>query len=146
MAYDSHFKKRNFEDKPKLESNAQPLKSDWILDGINQEAVSWSQKFAEYLSPKSDFKGALTTSQLRKFFGQLKRIEADFEKLKSEIPLLKPKLAYAVGRAEKGNRIVDFYIQMETALNALDNSKNTFNNLINLTESIVAFHKFYGGK
>lgn len=123
------------------------LNQTWITSGLNNEAVAWSQRFAQYLAPQNgDSRGALTTSQLRKFFGQLRRIEADYEKLKSEIPLLKPKLAYAVGRAERGNRIMDFYQQMETGLNVLDNTKERFSNLINLTESIVAFHKFYGGK
>lgn len=123
------------------------LKPEWIKSGVNQEAVDWSQRFAEYLAPDDNRdKNALTTSQLRKFFGQLRRIEADFDKLKSEIPLLKPKLAYAVGRAEKDNRIKDFYDQMSVGFSALDGEKETFSRLINLTESIVAFHKFYGGK
>lgn len=123
------------------------LKNEWISNRVNKDAVDWSQRFAKYLAPQDrNDRDALTTSQLRKFFGQLRRIEADFEKLKGEIPLLKPKLAYAVGRAKAQNKIRDFYKQMETGFNALDGSKKSFSNFINLSESIVAFHKFYGGE
>lgn len=123
------------------------LNPKWIREGINQEAVDWTDKFAKYLAPQQRYdRNALTTSQLRKFFGQLRRIEADYDKLKSEIPLLKPKLAYAVGRAKGQNKIRDFYNQMEIGFAALDGSKETFNHFINLTESIVAFHKFHGGE
>lgn len=123
------------------------LKNEWISIGINKDAVDWSQRFAKYLAPQDrNDREALTTSQLRKFFGQLRRIEADFDKLKEEIPLLKPKLAYAVGRAKGQNKIKDFYQQMEIGFNALDGNKKSFSNFINLSESIVAFHKFYGGE
>ncbi|MBS1736760.1 MAG: type III-A CRISPR-associated protein Csm2 [Bacteroidetes bacterium] len=123
------------------------LKPEWIKSGVNQESVDWAQRFAKSLAPENnDDKAALTTSQLRKFFGQLRRIEADFDKLKSEVPLLKPKLAYAVGKAKKNNRIKDFYERMEDAFKALDGSKESFIQFINLTESIVAFHRFYGGE
>ncbi|MCO5236632.1 MAG: type III-A CRISPR-associated protein Csm2 [Chitinophagaceae bacterium] len=123
------------------------IKPEWITSGVNQDAVDWAQRFAKHLAPQQKLdRDALTTSQLRKFFGQLRRIEADFDKLKVEIPLLKPKLAYAVGRANKSNRIRDFYERMEDAFKSLDGEKDSFSQLINLTESIVAFHKYYGGE
>lgn len=123
------------------------LNPDWIRKGINDQAIEWSQEFAKYLAPENrGDRNALTTSQLRKFFGQLRRIEADYEKLNGEIPMLKPKLAYAVGKAGNYSRIRDFYDQMNIGLSAIDNSKENFNRFISLTESIVAFHKFHGGE
>lgn len=123
------------------------MNPEWIKSGVTNQAVEWSQRFAKYLAPKDRRdRDALTTSQLRKFFGQLRRIEADYDKLKGEIPLLKPKLAYAVGRARGNSRIKDFYNQMLIGFDAIDSDKENFNRFISLTESIVAYHKFYGGE
>src|SRR5690625_3423045 len=97
------------------------LNPEWIQNGINDHAVEWSRRFAKHLAPDDNRdRNALTTSQLRKFFGQLRRIEADYGKLSHEVPLLKPKLAYAVGRADRRSRIKDFYDQMIIGLNALN--------------------------
>lgn len=126
------------------------MNPEWITINFNEEAVDWTNKFAEYLAKdtklEKGFAKALTTSQLRKFFGQLRRIQADYEKLQKEIPLLKPKLAYAVGRAEKDNKINDFYLQIEGGLSLIKGNKESFDRFISLTESIVAYHKFHGGK
>ncbi len=128
-----------------------PIDPQWITQGINTTAVDWANTFAKHLVPKDQHNkvekdAALSTSQLRKFFGQLRRIQADYERLKVEVPLLKPKLAYAVGKAKKENRIRDFYDQMEIGFKCLDGDKEKFNRFISLTEAIVAYHKFHGGE
>lgn len=126
------------------------LKPEWINSKIDEDAVQWANDFAKHLAQDTrlerGFSKALTTSQLRKFFGQLRRIQADYDKLQTEIPLLKPKLAYAVGRDGNNSKIKDFYEQIEKGLNLIKGNKENFNRFVSLTESIVAYHKFHGGK
>nr|HMP31734.1 type III-A CRISPR-associated protein Csm2 [Saprospiraceae bacterium] len=63
---------------------------NWVTgqQPINNEAIDWASHFGEYLAPinKND-KDAMTTSQIRKFFGEVKRIQADFDKYKDDVPM-----------------------------------------------------------
>lgn len=135
------------------------LKQEWIQQGIVNETVDWTKSFGEFL--QSDQKGTkpLTSSQIRKFFGELKRIQSDPNKFKSEIPLLKAKLAYAVGRDVQSvnqGRIV-YKTKLKELQEELDKGigyirveseylRNDLNNFVKTVEAIVAFHKFFGGK
>lgn len=60
------------------------MKKDWIQNGISNEAVEWAKSFGEYLT-KKDVKDVLSTSQLRKFFGELRRIDSDFSHKKTTL-------------------------------------------------------------
>lgn len=118
-----------------------------ITGGITCTAVDFAKEFGQYLARDSYITvngrpvklSYLSTSQLRKFFGEIKRQqltgynEADFI-------LLKPKLAYAVGRAEKNSKVKYFY---EVISDAIDKVKNeqSFKNFIKIFEAIVAYHK-----
>lgn len=140
------------------------LKREWIHQPITQEIVEWCREFGKELSkPKDDrnnreskdrnnreSKNPLTTSQLRKFFGEVKRIEMQEELCAADIIMLKPLLAYAVGRDKNNTRIRDFQEQMTIAINGIrmdkENITKDFKNFINIFEAIVAYHKYYGGK
>lgn len=142
----------------------QKLDKSWIVKGINPEIVEWTKSFGKYLCAFEEInpqKKALTTGQLRKFFGEIKRIEADVLKHKADIAMLKPLLAYAVGRDKKKGfkgemvnktRIDDFEKEISTAIDAirLNNSddilKSDYRNFVQIFESIVAYHKYYGGQ
>lgn len=136
----------------------QKLKPEWVQNGITDEAVEWTKSFGRFLQTddsRNKGTGPLTTSQIRKFFGELKRIQADPYKYKEEVPMLKAKLAYAVGRdasSYKGHvqyktKIKEFYEELELGINSIRNGENTdLIHFVKLVESIVAFHKFYGGK
>lgn len=136
----------------------QKLDKSWIQDGITNETVEWAKSFGEFLQndeSRNRGTGPLTTSQIRKFFGELKRIQADPVKYKEDIPLLKAKLAYAVGRdmVQRGNqvynktKIKEFYQELERGINSIRIDKKTdVVNFVKIVEAIVAFHKFYGGK
>ena len=113
----------------------------------------------------------LTTSQLRRFFGEVKRQQSIGYK-ESSFVLIKPKLAYAVGRAKKDskssyNKIEDLYYILSNAIDiviqeekkkekAVEESQNEverkkallekgkhlpFKNFISIFEAIVAYHK-----
>lgn len=118
----------------------------WIQNEITTEMVDWSKEFGEYLANKSFTPKLepLTTSQLRKFFGELRRIDSDFEDKKVDLIMMKPILAYAVGR-DKGTKIKDFANIISLAIDYVNN-KNSFKNFVKVFESIVAYHKYFGGK
>lgn len=89
----------------------------------------------------------MTSSQIRRFFGALKRIQADFKKLKSEIILLEPKLAYAVGRdkdkkSQKNKTKIDlFYDEVSPLIRSIHEDEPKFKNFVNIVEAVVAYHK-----
>ena len=73
--------------------------------------------------------------------------------------MLKPLLAYAVGRDKKKagrdmvnkTRIEEFCKEMSKAIDAIryDNDdvlKSDYKNFVQIFESIVAYHKYYGGQ
>lgn len=123
------------------------FKKEWITTEISPESVNWASVFGTELSKnKVDRSGKeikdtkLTTSQLRKFFGEVKRQQA-IGYNSTDFILLKPKLAYAVGRTKKNNTCLhDFYKVMANAIDTVQNEKQ-FKNFIKLFEAIVAYHK-----
>jgi len=133
-----------------------PLKPDWVQNGFSPETNEWVKSFGEDLtkSPKKGDVGrkALTTGQLRKFFGKVKQIEADFINKKSEIATLEYLLDYSVGRDKKKSKIVDFSEQLIIAIKFLNKNIDNkdiqfyYKNFVKIFEAIVAYHKFYGGQ
>lgn len=83
---------------------------------------------------------SVKTSQLRKFFGAVKKIQADFDNSKGEIILLNPQLAYAVGRNQR-SKIKDLYEVLSPLIEAIGEDKTRFKNFVNVFEAIVAYHK-----
>lgn len=116
------------------------IKPTEITVGITNETIEFAKEFGEYLADNGNVRDAeLKTSQLRKFYGEVKRQEMTGYN-ESDFIMLKPKLAYAAGRANKGNRIHDFYSVMADAIDQVHNEKQ-FQNFIRIFEAIVAYHK-----
>jgi CRISPR-associated protein Csm2 len=135
----------------------QKLNPDWIQQGITPDVADWAKSFGEFLcdlvpnaGQMKAGKKALTTSQLRRFFGEVKRIETDFDKYQSDAYMLRPALAYAIGRDTNGTKIKQLGEELNKGLNAIrygtSMAKSDFSNFVKVFESIVAYHKFYGGK
>ena len=124
-----------------------------IREKVTDVTVAFANRFGEYLATKEyDNDEPLTTTQLRRFFGEVKRQQLNGYD-ETEFVMLKPKLAYAVGRAKKDNRkyfkIVDFNTVIANAIDNVEKSPNkdkAFKNFIYVFEAIVAYHKLYGGK
>lgn len=121
-----------------------------IKDKVTTNTVEFAEKFGHYLGtdemvmdPKSGkmkkTKGKLTTNQLRKFFGEVKRQQMQGYN-ETQFVLLKPKLAYAVGRDKGATKIKDFYNVMTNAIDLVKDEKS-FKNFIMVFEAIVAYHK-----
>lgn len=128
------------------------IQASEIKEEITSLSVAFAEDFGTYLGtddhettydrngrPKDVKIGKLTTSQLRKFFGEVKRQQMVGYK-PSDFILLKPKLAYAVGRADKNSKIRDFYEVLAPAIDLVSN-ETEFRNFIKIFEAIVAYHK-----
>ena len=120
-----------------------------IQDKVTDVTVQFAEKFGKYLAVDDFDAEPLTTSQLRKFFGEVKRQQM-MGYNETEFTMLKPKLAYAVGRAKqngkknKTQKIEDFFTVITDAIDKVlsspDRSK-AFKNFITAFEAIVAYHK-----
>lgn len=140
------------------------IQQEWISGKITQSTVDFAKKFGTYLAKPDtedgkDKKGnpikitigeKMSTSQLRRFFGEVKRQQTiGYEE--ASFVMLSPKLAYAVGRARKDKKsgvkyckIEDFFMIFEDAIKKVGNSANkqeAFKNFISIFEAIVAYHK-----
>jgi CRISPR-associated protein Csm2 len=123
------------------------LKTEILTQGIKDTDIDLLEAWGQYLAPVDNRdRNALTTSQIRKFFGEIKRIQANFEQSKGDIILLDPKIAYAVGRAERDARIKDFYKIVSPLVRDIKEDKDKFKVFVHVIESIVAYHKANGGK
>jgi CRISPR-associated protein Csm2 len=89
----------------------------------------------------------LETNQIRKFLDAINQIKADlsnrsFEDMEVEVVLLKPKLAYAAARQDA----VKLLSKVISAAIDKVRSKEDFERLVQLMESIIAYHKAVEGK
>jgi CRISPR type III-A-associated protein Csm2 len=105
-----------------------------IQEKVTDVTVQFAEKFGNYLAEKEDQAEPLTTSQLRKFFGEVKRQQmTGYDD--TEFVMLKPKLAYAVGRAKQNGRkgkyqkIEDFYSVMADAIDKVEASTDSLRHL-----------------
>lgn len=141
-----------------MEDNKLQFKESWINDKIVPETILFAEKFAEFLSKgkkegRDIIDAEMTTNQVRKFFGEVKRLQmTGFNE--SKFVMLKPKLAYAVGRAKKNVRAKNYNIArfeevISKAIDTVLNNKTekarqvAFKNFVDFFEAIVAYHKKY---
>lgn len=126
------------------------FETDWIDSGIKGSAIVYAEKLGQKLAQER-----FTTSQIRNFYGELKRIQLkgiSDTKQRSAFHLLHPKLAYAAERARKTGGIgaTTFKTEILKAHAAVkidqDNSGERFEHFCDLCEAILAFHKANGGR
>lgn len=134
-----------------MEYPQQKLNPEWVKEPITKDIVKWCESFGKYLAANGNRTttdrrtgrqnvGAMSTSQLRKFFGEVKRIEMQYNA--SDVAMLNPLLAYAVGRDEGKTKIKDFQVEISKAISAITTEKE-FKNFVDIFEAIVAYHKCY---
>ena len=143
-------------------NKAVPTKTDLekiISKGDTKLMVEKAETFGSYLAKKiarndgSTIHGSnLTTSQIRNFFGTVKKIEAkgfNTSGSEREFLLLKPKLAYAAQR-DKGSKLMDMKDVMIDAIDIVTSGdgdkKEKFNNFCDFFEAILCYHKAQGGR
>lgn len=124
-----------------------------------RELVKHAEEFGPYLK-----KERLETNQIRKFLDAVNQLKAKlaqddteqikqtqeesekeklrFAEIETEVVLLKPKLAYAAARQRAAKPMNDV---MSAAIDKVCDSTD-FERLVQLIESIIAYHKAEGGK
>lgn len=136
------------------------FQTTWITNGIDSDCIDYAEAMGEHLCSLENGRpgrNALTNSQIRNFFGEVKRIqqmigtdEKKWQENQSDFQLLRPKLAYAESRVVKSNRnstIKDFRTVIEAAHRAVEKDKlNHFKNFVDFMEAVLAYHKASGGK
>lgn len=130
------------------------LPREGIIQNVDEKMVEYAKLFGTYLGKddkniiidkqgkqKTITEKKLTTNQLRKFFGEVKRQQmVGYTGNETDFILLKPKLAYAVGRADKDSKIKDFYKVISEAIDCVK-TESQFKNFIKFFEAVVAYHK-----
>ena len=135
------------------------FQESWINNRLVPATIKFAEEFARELSTRKEdgekkvIDAEMTTSQVRKFFGEVKRQQmTGFNE--SKFVMLKPKLAYAVGRAKKNVRARNYNIArfeevISMAIDTVLNNKMeearlvAFKNFVDFFEAIVAYHKKY---
>lgn len=117
---------------------------------LHDDTAKQMVQFADNLA--NDIWKDVSTSQIRNVYGTVKKLEMQREfdsKAYRQLLLLKPKLAYARGRADIKKR--PSFMQLEHALGtAIDTvslqDPETFKRFCHFFEAILAYHKAHGGK
>ena len=118
-----------------------PFSSSWITGGADEKLVEFAETAGEFMATKG-----LTNSKIRSIYGEIKRIQmGDFKNEKPSFYLLKPKVAYALGRDQNNNGLKLFKLIFDEASKYVSEQKS-YQNFCNLIESILAYHKAFGGK
>ena len=119
-----------------------------LKDYSVRDLVRHSADFGRYLKHQG-----LETNQMRKFLDAVNRIKAkiigterkEFSSIQDDVVLLQPKLAYAAGRKDTSRPLKPFSKIIISAIDKV-HSLEDFNRLVQLIESIIAYHKAEGGK
>ena len=113
----------------------------WITNEATKELVAYAEEAGKFMAANG-----LTNSKIRSIYGEIKRIQMGiFEKEKAAFFLLKPKVAYALGRDDKNEGLKLFKLIFDKCSNDVSNQK-TYQNFCNFIEAILAYHKAFGGK
>lgn len=146
---DNHFKKTiGGGQRPKQEEPADKAKKiynenlsynpKWIVEDTDDYMVKFVEKAGELLAEHG-----LKSSKIRSVYGEIKRIEGNIDNNLSQYYLLKPKVAYAVGRDKNVIGLQLFKIIFDNAYNDVKGNSKNFKRFCEFMEAIIAYHKFY---
>lgn len=128
------------------------LGKDTIIADVIEKGGNTLVTAAEQLGKQiSDSKRGVTTSQIRKVYSAVKKIQIKVQMgdgfQPDELILLKPKLAYVAARAPKDREANTKRLKdaLTEAINQVD-SDEKFKNFVNFFEATLAYHKASGGQ
>ena len=132
--------------KPKIDAKEEAAK----IFAKNNFLVSWIENGADEALPDyAEFMGKamadtkLTSSKIRCVYGEIKRIQmGEFAKEKSSFYLLRPKVAYAVGREKTNVGLQLFKLVFDKSAQCVKD-KDTFLHFANFMEAVLAYHRAY---
>ncbi len=124
--------------KPYEVLNQHPFDTNWIKEGADANLPDFAEALGKYMA-----ENGLTKSKIRSIYGEIKRIQmGKFEQENASFFLLRPKVAYALGRDDK-NRGLQLFKLIFDKVYPLVHDQKTYQNFCNLIEAILAYHKFY---
>jgi CRISPR-associated protein Csm2 len=147
-----HFEKGSSENQQAVQISGKTLADwkpeiqNWIKNGINKQTVVYAEGMGKKLKEEG-----LTTSQIRNVFGEMRKIQMNgFEKEVPNFLLLRPKLAYAAKR-QSAKGMDAFYELFCIAYDAVEpedklKAATQFDQLLQVMEAVLAYHKFHGGQ
>lgn len=117
------------------------FKDIWITNEIDDSFIGYAEEAGEALSNKG-----LTSSQIRNVYGEIKRIQVSgsYKDNKTAFLLLKPKVAYNVGRLNTPGLALFQKIFDKAWMSVSDD--RTYKNFCDVMEAILAYHRAKGGK
>ena len=118
--------------------NEMKFDSAWIKNETDKNLIDFAETAGKYMA-----QNGLTSSKIRSIYGEIKRIQMSrFDKEKASFYLLRPKVAYALGRDPRNKGLQLFKIAFDECAKYVVDEK-TYNNFCNLLEAILAYHKAY---
>lgn len=134
------------DNKPKIDAKEEAAK----IFAKNKFLVSWIENGADEALPDyAEFMGKamadnkLTSSKIRSVYGEIKRIQmGEYAKEKASFYLLRPKVAYAVGRDKENIGLQLFKLVFDKSAKCVKD-KDTFLHFANFMEAVLAYHRAY---
>ena len=120
---------------------------DNVIEEGGQVLVNAAEKLGESLKNQG-----LKTSQIRKVYGAVKKIQVSEELRQNDLIMLKPKLAYAAARNRAVTDLKDALTQaIDKVIDKVgddkkDSKKKKFKNFVDFFEATLAYHKAAGGQ
>jgi len=129
---------------------------DQILDEMMKEVPQWRELLKDgglidKVTKQREFRN-LNTTQLRKFFDEVKSIDYKLQEsdnwsaTEAELWKLVPSIKYAAGRGTIPKVFADFISKAIERISMAENGKQAFLNFERIFESIVAYHKYNSGR
>lgn len=126
------------------ESFIKELNKNGLLHIPFGDVVLLAEAIGRYLSYK------IKINKIRRFLDGLRRIEVSKEYDPQGVVLLRPLLAYAVGRSDRDEKefMKRFQEILDPVLKAISESqeKALFDKGLKLMEAVIAYHRYYGGE
>ena len=134
------------DNKPKIDAKEEAAKifakNKFLLSWIENGADEALPDYAEFIG-KAMADNKLTSSKIRSVYGEIKRIQmGEFAKEKASFYLLRPKVAYAVGRDKENIGLQLFKLVFDKSAKCVKD-KDTFLHFANFMEAVLAYHRAY---
>ena len=137
----NNFPRQNNDWEAEINKIVNEFNPSWISEKVDRDMIVFTEKAGQMMKSKN-----LSTSQIRNVYGEIKRIQvAGYEKEKTSFYLLKPKMAYALGRDDKNLGLKLFKKIFDKCFDYVKDEK-TYKNFCNLIEALIAYNKSFGGK
>lgn len=113
------------------------FQEDWIKTGGKEEMVEYTDYMSKQMVDKE-----VTPTQIRNLYGEIKRIQMNYANNQSSFYLLRPKVAYVVGRNCNNIGLNLFQLIFDKAYSCV-RSKEEYDNFCTFYEALIAYHKYH---